>query len=194
VDFASGPGRSHWKHWPPGARGGPVGPTGSTGPQGPAGPAGATGATGSVGATGVAGSDGGLLFNFSGSTGGSDLTGNTHYAAGAASASGFPISQSSFRGTMTGTSCSSVELTVALSAAPGMGSDWLFDVRAVTAGPAGGSSSLVMGCTIADAATSCSSTMNLTVTAGQVITILPIDSNGPAPAAAVWNLRCLAPL
>lgn len=172
---------------------GPVGPTGGTGPQGPAGPAGATGATGAVGAAGAAGSDGGLLFNFSGSTGGGNLSGNTHYAAGAASASGFPVSQSSFRGTMTATSCSSVELTVALSVAPGVGSDWLFDVRAVTAGPAGGASSVVMGCTIADVATSCSSTMSLAVSAGQVLTILPVDSNGPAATAAVWNLRCLAP-
>ena len=151
------------------------------------GPVGPTGPTGATGATGPAGADGSNLFYFAGGTGPTQL---------GLGAGGFipvndlaaPIASLSIAsdalGIVAGTTCSSVEATLSLAAAPGGA-----ETRAAYLCVSGNCQKI---CTATGGQTTCQGTAAIAVTALDILFGCVDSSASAAITTAKVTYRCLA--
>ena len=183
-----------------GATGG-TGATGVTGTTGATGAVGATGVTGANGVTGVTGASGSVLFNFSGSTGSSNLTesggGSSGYALSGITTTLSSASDVSLILGSTGTTCSSIGYDIVLTNAPGSGNGWNFVLFGQDQGQYVAGTAFAIGalCSITESNTECSGSItSLNIPAQRAAFISAFTVNGtPAATKARWNVRCLAP-
>lgn len=176
---------------------GAVGATGDVGPTGPVGPTGATGSSGAVGATGATGAtglSGAALFDFSGSTA-ETLLNNIGPNLAAINTVGPPIavdfSTVYDRAVPIGTSCSSVQYNVQLSAGTGDGVGYNISLLVVD-GYDSNTSHLLCSIPTISSDRFCSGTAAVSMSAGQGALLLFEPSGSPTSTKAKWNVRCLA--
>ena len=183
---------------------GPTGATGATGAAGAAGAVGATGAAGTNGSTGATGPTGptgaqaaGGLFHFSGSTGATSLSSNGTAPLGYAI--GIPqnsATQSSVDqvAVVAGNSCSRIAYEVVLTATPGLTASWSFQLQSLTAAAyaSAGLPTSIPLCTIGDPFTTCSGTLDVSISANDLLSFGATVSGTAAISRASWSVRCLA--